>query len=215
RRVARHRLCDHAGLLPGAVAALRLHGIAPADRIADGGRAARRSTTARRRQGAGGYSGTARHHADRSEGGEAVVPHGGEEREKRRVGKAKRAHHCKSIVLGGGHGARAPLPTLRIYGVFSAFSIASCSAILVCCTISSISSSRVTCAAWPVSRPCSASVITPCSAAQTCKACRSRSRPTAGASKDSIRRRNDSRAATCSSESLVAQAMVREANIRR
>ena len=42
RRMARHRLCDHAGLLPGAVAALRLHRVGPADRTADGRSPARR-----------------------------------------------------------------------------------------------------------------------------------------------------------------------------
>ncbi len=66
RRVARHRLCDHAGLLPGAVAALRLHRVRPAGRTADGGGAARRGAASRRRKGAGGYSGRARHDADRS-----------------------------------------------------------------------------------------------------------------------------------------------------
>ena len=33
--------------------------------------------------------------------------------ESRRVGKAKRAHHFQSETQNGGHGARAPLPTLR------------------------------------------------------------------------------------------------------
>ena len=66
RRMARHRLCDHAGVLPGAVAALRIHSLGPAGRIADRGTAARRGTVARWRQSAGGYSGRARHHADRS-----------------------------------------------------------------------------------------------------------------------------------------------------
>ena len=71
-RMARHRLCHYAGLLPGAVAALRIHRIGPAGRTADGGRAARRGPASRRRQGAGGYSGRARHHADRSETGEVA-----------------------------------------------------------------------------------------------------------------------------------------------
>jgi hypothetical protein len=36
-------------------------------------------------------------------------------REARRVGKAKRAHHLHpSEWWGGGHGASAPLPTLRL-----------------------------------------------------------------------------------------------------
>ena len=45
RRMARHRLRDHAGVLPGAVAAVRIHRLRPAGRTADGGsrRAARRS----------------------------------------------------------------------------------------------------------------------------------------------------------------------------
>ena len=70
-RMARHRLCDHAGLLPGAVAAMRLHGLGPAGRTADGGPAARRSAASGTCKGAGGYPGRARHHADRSEGAEA------------------------------------------------------------------------------------------------------------------------------------------------
>ena len=41
-RVARHRLCDHAGLLSGAVVALRLHRQRAAGRLADGRPAARR-----------------------------------------------------------------------------------------------------------------------------------------------------------------------------
>ncbi len=35
----------------------------------------------------------------------------------RRVGKAKRAHHSNN-ALDGGHGASAPLPTLRIHHDF-------------------------------------------------------------------------------------------------
>ena len=50
RRVARHRLCDHAGVLSGAVAALRLYRLGPAGRTADGGGPARRGKTARRRK---------------------------------------------------------------------------------------------------------------------------------------------------------------------
>ena len=74
RRMARHRLRDHAGVLPGAVAAMRLHRLRPAGRTADGGAAARRGAAACRRQGAGGYSGRARHHADRSEAAEIAEP---------------------------------------------------------------------------------------------------------------------------------------------
>ena len=47
--------------------------VRPADRIADGGDAARRGAVAGGRKGAGGYSGRARHHADRSAGAEVVV----------------------------------------------------------------------------------------------------------------------------------------------
>ena len=45
RRMARHRLCDHAGVLPGAVAALRIHRLRPAGRACRWSRrrAARRS----------------------------------------------------------------------------------------------------------------------------------------------------------------------------
>ena len=51
RRMARHRLRDHAGVLPGAVAALRVHRVRPAGRPADGRRrrAARRSCSPARR----------------------------------------------------------------------------------------------------------------------------------------------------------------------
>ena len=69
-RVARDRLCDHAGVLPRAVAALRLYRIRPAGRIANGGAAARRGAASRRCQGDGGHFRCSRHHADRSEGAE-------------------------------------------------------------------------------------------------------------------------------------------------
>jgi len=39
RRVARHRLCDYAGLLSGAVVAVRIHRVGPAGRTANGGAA--------------------------------------------------------------------------------------------------------------------------------------------------------------------------------
>ncbi len=48
--------------------------------------------------------------------------------------------------------------------------IACSSAALVCDTMSSTRSSRLTLAAFPVSSPCSASMMTPCSAAQICRA---------------------------------------------
>jgi amidase len=47
-------------------------GIRPAGRTSGGGGAARRGTASRRRQGAGGYSGCARHHADRPTAGEVT-----------------------------------------------------------------------------------------------------------------------------------------------
>src|SRR5258706_5681331 len=74
RRVACHRLCDYAGVLPGAVPALRVHGVRAAVRTAGGGATARRSPASRRRESAGGYSGRARHDADRSEIGEVGSP---------------------------------------------------------------------------------------------------------------------------------------------
>ena len=73
------RLCDHAGLLPGAVVAVRVHRVGPAGWASNGGGAARRGTASRRRQGAGGYSGPPRHDADRSEAGQITLyPHGEE-----------------------------------------------------------------------------------------------------------------------------------------
>ncbi len=71
-RMARDRLCDHAGVLPGAVAGRAVSPHPPAGRAADGRAATRRGEAARRRQGAGGYSGRSRHHADRSEGAEII-----------------------------------------------------------------------------------------------------------------------------------------------
>src|SRR6516165_7048965 len=67
RPVARHRLCDHAGLLPGALVAMRIYRFGPAGRVADGGPAPRRSVASRWREGAGGYSGPAQHDSDRAE----------------------------------------------------------------------------------------------------------------------------------------------------
>ena len=101
RRMARHRLCDHAGVLSGAVAALRLYRLRPAGRLAGGGAAARRSATARGRQGAGGYSGRARHDADRSAGAEIEARYG--RRERAAAGNQADAHQ-------GTLGARRPLP---------------------------------------------------------------------------------------------------------
>ncbi len=60
RRVARHRLRDHTGVLPRAVAAVRLYRLRPAGWAAGGGPAARRGEALGRQQGAGGYSGRAR-----------------------------------------------------------------------------------------------------------------------------------------------------------
>src|SRR5689334_9868927 len=68
RRMARHRLCDHAGVLPGTVAAVRVYRFRPAGRAAGGRAAARRGAVAGGGQGAGGYSGRARHDPDRSAG---------------------------------------------------------------------------------------------------------------------------------------------------
>src|ERR1700692_74478 len=72
RRVAWNRLRDYAGVLPGAVLALRIHGVGAAGRTADGGAAARRGAASRRRPGAGGYFGPTRHDADRSETGQVT-----------------------------------------------------------------------------------------------------------------------------------------------
>ena len=73
RRMARHRLRDHAGVLPGAVAALRLYRLGPAGRAAGRRAAARRGAVARGRKGAGGYFGRARDHADRSAAAEVIA----------------------------------------------------------------------------------------------------------------------------------------------
>src|SRR6266851_4947804 len=73
RRVARHRLCDYAGLLSRAVVAVRIHRVRPAGRTANGGAAARRGPASRRRQVAGGCAGRSRHDADRSKAGSAVI----------------------------------------------------------------------------------------------------------------------------------------------
>ena len=70
RRMARHRLRDYTGVLPRAVAAMRIHGVWSAGRPANGCAAARRGAVACRRESAGGYLGSARHHADRSENAE-------------------------------------------------------------------------------------------------------------------------------------------------
>jgi len=74
----------------------------------------------------------------------------------------------------------------------------------------------VTLATLPVSKPCSASMITPCSAAQICNAWRSRSNPTAGAlPRHPAPAQRFPSLAACSSLPVDAQAMVREANIKR
>ena len=70
RRMARHRLRDHAGVLSRAVAAVRLYRLGPAGRAAGGGAAARRGAVAGGSQGPGGYSRRARHDTDRSKGAE-------------------------------------------------------------------------------------------------------------------------------------------------
>ena len=62
----RDRLCDHGVVRHCAVAAVRLHEREAARRPADRGPAAQRGAHPRRREGAGGYSGAARHDADRS-----------------------------------------------------------------------------------------------------------------------------------------------------
>src|SRR5258708_35937483 len=64
---------------------MRVYGLRPAGRTADGGSAARRGTASRRRESAGGYFGPPRHDADRSakraEAGRVVLsPHGEEPR---------------------------------------------------------------------------------------------------------------------------------------
>ena len=70
RRMARHRLRDHAGVLSRAVVAVRLYRLGPAGRAAGGGAAARRGAVAGGQQGPGGYSRRARHDTDRSKGAE-------------------------------------------------------------------------------------------------------------------------------------------------
>ena len=117
--------------------------------------------------------GRTRHHADRSEAAE--VDH-----------RALVHPHWNAQM-------RAPKHQAEIAA--SAALIAAASADLVCSTISSSNSSRLILANWPVSRPCSASVIMPCSAAQIFNAWRSRNNPMAGASKASSNRPNVSIAA--------------------
>ncbi len=65
-RMVRDRLCDHAGVLSGDVAAVRVHGREPSGRIADRRAAARRGAHPWRREGARGYPRHPRHDADRS-----------------------------------------------------------------------------------------------------------------------------------------------------
>src|SRR6185437_7396567 len=96
-----------------------------------------------------------------------------------------------------------------------AASIASDRLDLASATMSSTSSSRLAWAISPVISPCSASVTTPCNAAQIFSPLRSRRNPTAGASSASTSRRKVSAAATWISLSLGAEATTREANIRR
>src|SRR5439155_2130037 len=136
-------LRDHAGVLPGAVAALRFYRVRLAGRIADRGIAARRGKTSRRRQSAGGYFGRSRHHADRSTAAEAVAAYP----------RDRHARHC-----AGHDGMNTAAPHTR---AASAALIATDSASLDSVTISSTSSSRLIWATCPVSSPCSASVTTP------------------------------------------------------
>ncbi len=48
------------------------------------------------------------------------------QRRSKRVGKAKRAHRMTSVNCRGGHGAHAPLPTLRRYRRFGSFALTVC-----------------------------------------------------------------------------------------
>ena len=70
RRMARHRLRDHTGVLSRAVVAVRIYRLGPAGRTPGGGGAARRGAVAGGSQGPGGYSRRAWHDTDRSKGAE-------------------------------------------------------------------------------------------------------------------------------------------------
>jgi hypothetical protein len=67
---SRHRLCDHAGVLPGIVAAMRVHRLGSSGGAAGRRPAAWRGATAGGCKGAGGYFGRARDDTNRSKGAE-------------------------------------------------------------------------------------------------------------------------------------------------
>src|SRR5205823_4306132 len=64
---------DYAGMLPRALAAVRVYRLRPAGRIANGGAAARRRSASRGGKSAGRYSGRPRHDTDRSEAAEIAA----------------------------------------------------------------------------------------------------------------------------------------------